>query len=379
MLPTLRGDEKNGDRVLVDLLTPLFRAPERFEVVAFHDPQQKGRDLVKRVVGLPGETVLLRDGDVKINGKLYRKNAEERRRVRIPIFREKKHSNGVADGFNISTFSNLNETGSSQWIRSQLGGDEWEGILYKSKIIPSDGFEQNDGSYMRRPGELPVFDLQFEVPVKFNATGGKFLLCLQYGGDDFIFYVRLADPSGLEVPEKTIIVIERIFHINNSDRPNVASVTPIKTRIYYGPGPEMRPGVTRRFLISNIDCRISVEVDGEELLKTGSLPFDYETHTPFLPVVGSSNRMRSGMEFVLLNASLGGGGEVNIYRDVVYEPRGEHGCKNEYPLANNQYFLLGDYSSDSTDSRAFGAVSGDDWIGYLRAIVSPWSRARFIK
>lgn len=369
MLPTLRGDEKNGDRVLLDLLTPIVRGPRRFEVVAFHDPQQKGRDLVKRVAGLPGETVLLRDGDLKINGKLYRKNAEERRRVRIPIFREKKHTNGLKDGFNITTFNRADELESTHWLRSRLHPEEG-GMLYKSMIIPSDGFEKDDGSYAHRPGELPVFDLQLELPLRLYPLAAKFFLCFQHGGDDFIFTIQTNSPDGI-----TDLEIERVTY------PTVQGssfVYPIKTKICVESAPSMHRGQVRRFVFSNVDCRISVEVDGKELLGYG-LPFDYDTHTPFVPAEGGPKRNRSGIEFAILGGDIGASGEVNIYRDVVYEPRGTYGCEREYQLAKNQYYLLGDNSSDSTDSRVFGAVSGDEWIGYLRAIVSPWSRAGFIK
>lgn len=42
--------------------------PKRFDVVRFEDPSQRGRWLVKRVVGLPDEEVALRDGRLEVNG-----------------------------------------------------------------------------------------------------------------------------------------------------------------------------------------------------------------------------------------------------------------------------------------------------------------------
>jgi signal peptidase I len=47
----------NGDYVLVDELTYRLRPPERGEVVVFHDPQDYGTYFIKRVIGLPNETV----------------------------------------------------------------------------------------------------------------------------------------------------------------------------------------------------------------------------------------------------------------------------------------------------------------------------------
>ena len=51
-----------------DILFP-FHAPERGEIVIFHFPRDPSRDFVKRVVGLPGDTVEIKRGEVFINGE----------------------------------------------------------------------------------------------------------------------------------------------------------------------------------------------------------------------------------------------------------------------------------------------------------------------
>lgn len=59
-----------GDRMLVDHTALLFREPRRWEVVALRLPETASRIAVKRIVGLPGESVELRDGEAYIDGKL---------------------------------------------------------------------------------------------------------------------------------------------------------------------------------------------------------------------------------------------------------------------------------------------------------------------
>ncbi len=56
----------NGDYVLVDELTYRIRPPERGEVVVFHDPLDYGTYFIKRIIGLPGESVLVNDNKVTI-------------------------------------------------------------------------------------------------------------------------------------------------------------------------------------------------------------------------------------------------------------------------------------------------------------------------
>ncbi len=69
MAPTLQI----GDRIIVDKLSYRFGSVHRGDIVVFARPpleDQDYADLVKRVIGLPGETISARNGHVYINGKL---------------------------------------------------------------------------------------------------------------------------------------------------------------------------------------------------------------------------------------------------------------------------------------------------------------------
>jgi signal peptidase I len=73
MEPTLHGCPGcQPDRVLVDKVTYHFRDPDRGEIVVFKRPpnlQVTDKDLIKRVIGLPGETVSGHDGSVWIGDR----------------------------------------------------------------------------------------------------------------------------------------------------------------------------------------------------------------------------------------------------------------------------------------------------------------------
>lgn len=60
----------DGDNLIVDKISYRFTDPKRFDIVVFPFRYQEDTFYIKRVVGLPGETVQIYDGSVYINGKL---------------------------------------------------------------------------------------------------------------------------------------------------------------------------------------------------------------------------------------------------------------------------------------------------------------------
>ena len=66
MLPML----EDGDSLLVDKISYRFRDPDRFDIVVFPFTQSEETFFIKRVIGLPGETVqITEDGRIWINGE----------------------------------------------------------------------------------------------------------------------------------------------------------------------------------------------------------------------------------------------------------------------------------------------------------------------
>lgn len=65
MAPTLQV----GDRVLANKFVYDFSDPERGDVIVFESVEMEGQDLIKRVVGTPGDTVAVREGTLYVNGE----------------------------------------------------------------------------------------------------------------------------------------------------------------------------------------------------------------------------------------------------------------------------------------------------------------------
>lgn len=62
MIPTIN----KGDHLIVNLIPNYYRLPDRGEVVVF---EYNGENLIKRVIGLPGDEIDLVEGKVYINGE----------------------------------------------------------------------------------------------------------------------------------------------------------------------------------------------------------------------------------------------------------------------------------------------------------------------
>jgi len=59
----------SGDYVLTEKITEHFEGIQRGDVVVFRYPRNRAYDYIKRVVALPGDTVLIREGQVFVNNQ----------------------------------------------------------------------------------------------------------------------------------------------------------------------------------------------------------------------------------------------------------------------------------------------------------------------
>jgi signal peptidase I len=66
--PSMAATLIPGDHVLVDRLAYRVRAPQRGDVIVFHPPGKRAV-YIKRIIGVPGDVISLRDEAVYVNGK----------------------------------------------------------------------------------------------------------------------------------------------------------------------------------------------------------------------------------------------------------------------------------------------------------------------
>jgi signal peptidase I len=60
----------DGEYILTNKIALRLGQPKQGEVVVFKAPNDSERDYIKRVIGIPGDTVMIKDGNVYVNGQL---------------------------------------------------------------------------------------------------------------------------------------------------------------------------------------------------------------------------------------------------------------------------------------------------------------------
>ena len=327
----------SGDRVLIHRSIFCLRPPRRWEVVAFRRADGAGRIYVKRVVGLPGESVQVRDGKVFIDGRLQPKTLPEQRAVAILV-----HDADCVPRSGSSSASRwIPESGNTGWtIRDgifahgnslQKGETDWIGFRHYVRIPGThEGLETpigNEVSYnqtrsQRGTSRTPASDLLLSLHAM--KLGAQTALLIRATGQSGEFLVEInGGGAGWSVSANGRIVSES----DPSDHTAVASLrgqTDVELSLF-----------DRQFLLAldgKVVSTIPLEGAGGRLGPVGH-PFS-------IGVRGSGVEIR----------------HVRIYHDTYYErPTGPRSWGVESPvrLNDDEFYLLGDNSSISEDSRTW--------------------------
>ncbi len=65
MVPTFH----NGDYILTDKISYRFHPPKRGDIIVFHPPMDERVEYIKRIIGVPGDRVMVKNQKVWLNGK----------------------------------------------------------------------------------------------------------------------------------------------------------------------------------------------------------------------------------------------------------------------------------------------------------------------
>lgn len=128
---------ENGDNLILEKLSYRFHEPERFDIVVFRYTHKKNTFYIKRVIGLPGETVQIVDSKIYINGEILEENygyepIQDAKRASQPITLGEDEYFVLGDNRNDSSDSRDPAVGNV--TRSQIIGKAWLRIWPLNKI-----------------------------------------------------------------------------------------------------------------------------------------------------------------------------------------------------------------------------------------------------
>jgi signal peptidase I len=417
----------SGDRVLVSKfpydkhhLERLGR-PDRFNVVVFKYPRepQKGfvpMNYIKRLIGLPGETIAIFNGDLYVGDIEYDPNTHAQ-----PAREEDRWENAYTypndptalAAFQSGKFQILRKTPDimlamrrlvydndhqaadligkapprwqidpkSHWshdneqapkvFRTGGAGDDLEWVRYQHLIVERSNTQPLDRPANPQPSKIMNFmgynagepsngrvetnwvgDLMLECTVKVENNQGELVLELAEGSERFHARFDLASGDC------------SLVRLGGREPQVLAKQEKVLTK----------PG-TYALRFANFDDRLTLWVDGK-------LPFtDGVPYAPAPPEPDHANNLQPANIGVRGGAKLSVS-KVQLWRDTFYtvypDPASQLGVRTMF-VQPGHYLCLGDNSTESADSRSWGLVPERLMLGRALVVYWPVTRAGVIR
>jgi signal peptidase I len=381
-----------GDQLLVHKNAYFFRQPDRWEVVVFRNPALATEAYVKRVLGRPHESIRILAGDVLINGERVRKNLEQCRATELTVYDDShrptdpdwqsrwnvgKHWSQTTDGFESVSHSDwswvrythrLRSGGShetavvvppeqlaaakrkfsmgsgspfvvrnyiefdmktSRLIANGVVSDELRDLLLATSSDRS--FRDQVEVLKQRSHVAPIQD-QYgynserktesvaDIGIEFTATSNERV------GE---FVVRLSTPHGLfEVALNLETGSAQLFGHHQNEKVRTGSFQPSQL------------SMGAKISVRHVDRRVFVVFNDNLLFE------------PYVIPDGSGQPLDpQPVGFATRNVQVNVTG-IRIIRDIHYTAgRARNGVNEEFTLGDEEYFVLGDNSPVSDDSR----------------------------
>lgn len=383
-----------GDQLLVFKNAYTFQEPKRWEVVVFRNPTEPSQAYVKRVVGLPGESVELKQGDVWINGRRARKSLAKQTAVRILVYdhnfepaddeewQPRWHPADEKSGWrrNGQTFvferPDINGGKQPRWVEYRhwlRGGGRHKTVLKVPGELQAVDFRQPSlfpvqydgarkeiwmlGVMSNRQRDLvsQVFvEPRFRKLIAELAERSHFSPVV----DDYGYNLRNRSQAAFAVRDLMLACNVRFtggageFDIELTDgeqrfRLSIDSVTRIVALWQIGQAKPLRSVRLKadalnhplQLVFSLFDRQVTAAVNGHALFEPVPLEAIPENAEP------PRRPVRFGSRGANVRVS-----DLKLYRDIYYTKKGTEGA---YQLADDEYYVLGDNSPISADSRVW--------------------------
>ena len=389
-----RESVQAGNRVLV--LKPMYflsrykglewLAPERWDVAVFLYPGNGRENYIKRITGLPGDSIEIIEGDIFIDGQIARKPPSVQEELWIPVFdNDYQRQDNRPDSPVWQNISGRMEKGpTGRVLKINAKGSETT-LVYKGEIKSGLAYNVLHGSG-DRISTVSDLRLSFDVMARDHSKASEVIAVLSKADRQFRLRFGFLD-------KEAVVELQSRYTAETGE-----GRTYWKTmRDEAGSELSRRlgaiaPGKSLRLGLQNADYRVSVWIDGEEVLATTDSNYgpgdlgelrDLDQNTSAKPYVAITAK---DFDVDLLH--------VKLDRDVYYTSSGRisispkerqhadataikldgtpgrgHGKPFQLPPSKNHpepgYFLMGDNSSNSFDSRRWSGKHhglGEDYV-----------------
>lgn len=303
--------------------------PQRDDFVVFLEPGS-GKNVIKRVAGVPGETVQLVDGDLYLDGAAHQRDYTSVEDL-VPMV--------DAVGEEADAVLRLREHGFEKsdehfW---KLQGN---GVAYLQRPPSADYLLR--GQHIE--GELPAKDLGLEVEYGLLATGSELHMVLRKGKATFL---AVLSKEGSHLRIEQLNVDGQVEHLLFDQA--------LSTKHESG-----------HAFFTLADGGATFVLDEEVLVAGAPYPIPEPHRLSEVPLEfrNFEHAGVGGIGPLLL-------GRVRLGRDILYRSTGTYGVSEAFQLADGQYFLLGDNPTQSRDSRDYGAVPSDRILGTVSSRLWP--------
>lgn len=348
----------SGDRILVLKYLFDFEEPHRWDVIVFHNPNEPSQNFIKRLIGLPGDTLELRDGNVTVDGRIAYKTDRAQNALWMLVHDTRYHA--TRQGWTPRW------TPDPLWANRDTGfvlerapeKDKLAWLTYRHR--GSDGDPQNimdfyaynSGGTQHRLGSVVVTDLCLRTEVTAGQASSVIVVDMRAYKDRFRFELTA---EGSDQPARILL----------NDKPIA--------RARGGVLPVGRPVEVEA---ANVDHKLMLLVDGKRvatLTQAETTPEGDPTYEPTRLSEPERDRFNNPQgdepRYMAAEVRIGARGGpaslayLRLDRDVYYlnetmfRTRGEGTAPgnatqgNPFAVQEGQYFVCGDNSPRSFDSR----------------------------
>lgn len=303
--------------------------PKHDDLVVFVEPGT-GKYAIKRVAGVPGEAVQIVDGDLYLDGVVRQRSLTSVEDL-VPMLDTRGADADPSIEFSKHGFSQEDE---QQW---RLDGN---GVAYLQRP-PTAGYLMR-GDFVA--GELPAQDLGLEIEFELLTFESELHLVLRKGQSTFLavlsesgerFQLLLQTPQQFEA----VVLFEALI---------------------------AKPMASGTAFFTLADRGMTFVLNGEVVAANIGYPEPLPHQNSELPL--DFRKME--------HAGVGGigplmVGHIRLGRDILYRSSGTYGGAKAFQLADGQYFLIGDNSPQSRDSRQYGPVPSERILGIVTSRAWP--------